>query len=574
MLSSKRNFKWSPGKSRILVRTGSSAKFLEQKILPLCRRRVENQEAEFYWHKKFEQEKDQKKRARWRKSLKRKAEENAKELEELKRRRVEREKIRSDAKEAKEKEKRVQEAATAKSWAQQEEEFFLKQVPVRSRIRLEQGRAKPIDVLARYVTAVNELDTKNVELETPLSFLDNILEEEDLEDLREDIKVYKKVHTMPGHQDSWTKLGKIVDFLCCQKMTKCRQLNPQVEAEIEGMIKGKTTNQLEHLKTKLQKKLTVCADVSFYERILSHIEDALTRQSVVDDHARYVHLVLKLTRELREDCCSYHLAKEEAKDPGALEPVPVKEAFLVPCGDDASSTTEQHTVMFLAEKDVPSGTPILDADEDLARLHQARENRKTNFSVQQPRQDVASSGNQIVEKGSRKLLNTTDPRGTELPSVNELEALGLETANDGETDLNSEVVLSCKLKQSTDIRYQPQKPRYFNKVQTGFFWNRYNRTHYDSESPPPKMVLGYKFSIFYPDLMDKSVIPHYTITPCHEDSSLAVIRFSAGPPYKDVAFQIVNDREWDRSERRGFMNWFQRGVLQLWFRFKKMSYRR
>lgn len=28
-------------------------------------------------------------------------------------------------------------------------------------------------------------------------------------------------------------------------------------------------------------------------------------------------------------------------------------------------------------------------------------------------------------------------------------------------------------------KYRPRKPRYFNKVITGFEWNKYNQTHYE-----------------------------------------------------------------------------------------------
>lgn len=28
-------------------------------------------------------------------------------------------------------------------------------------------------------------------------------------------------------------------------------------------------------------------------------------------------------------------------------------------------------------------------------------------------------------------------------------------------------------------KYRPRKPRYFNKVHTGFEWNKYNQTHYE-----------------------------------------------------------------------------------------------
>lgn len=62
---------------------------------------------------------------------------------------------------------------------------------------------------------------------------------------------------------------------------------------------------------------------------------------------------------------------------------------------------------------------------------------------------------------------------------------------------------------SPPSRYAPRKPRYFNRIHTGYEWNKYNQTHYDTENPPPKVVQGYKFNIFYPDLLDKTHAPTY-----------------------------------------------------------------
>ncbi len=28
-------------------------------------------------------------------------------------------------------------------------------------------------------------------------------------------------------------------------------------------------------------------------------------------------------------------------------------------------------------------------------------------------------------------------------------------------------------------KYRPRKPRYFNRVHTGYEWNKYNQTHYE-----------------------------------------------------------------------------------------------
>lgn len=118
--------------------------------------------------------------------------------------------------------------------------------------------------------------------------------------------------------------------------------------------------------------------------------------------------------------------------------------------------------------------------------------------------------------------------------------------------------------------YKPRKPRYFNRVQMGYEWNKYNQTHYDHDNPPPKVVQGYKFNIFYPDLIDKAKAPTYKIerengrkrgqsfAPAGEDDT-CVIRFIAGAPYEDIAFRIV-DKEWDYSAKRerGFKSSFDK----------------
>ena len=110
-------------------------------------------------------------------------------------------------------------------------------------------------------------------------------------------------------------------------------------------------------------------------------------------------------------------------------------------------------------------------------------------------------------------------------------------------------------------RYRPRKPRFFNRVHTGFEWTKYNQTHYDTDNPPPKVVQGYKFNIFYPDLIDKSKAPTYYTKPIEQDPETQMLVFQAGPPYEDVAFQIVKG-PWEYSHRRGFRSLFDRGVLQ------------
>jgi len=124
-------------------------------------------------------------------------------------------------------------------------------------------------------------------------------------------------------------------------------------------------------------------------------------------------------------------------------------------------------------------------------------------------------------------------------------------------------------------KYRPRKPKYFNRVHTGYEWNKYNQTHYDHDNPPPKVVQGYKFNIFYPDLIEKKKAPTYKLEkdPASRDGQTCILRFSAGPPYEDIAFKIVN-KEWEYAHKKGFKCSFERGIMHLYFNFKRSRYRR
>jgi len=65
---------------------------------------------------------------------------------------------------------------------------------------------------------------------------------------------------------------------------------------------------------------------------------------------------------------------------------------------------------------------------------------------------------------------------------------------DNDEILNADIPLESRVYLWQD-KFRPRKPRYFNRVITGFEWNKYNKTHYDPDNPPPKVVLGYKFNV-------------------------------------------------------------------------------
>lgn len=50
---------------------------------------------------------------------------------------------------------------------------------------------------------------------------------------------------------------------------------------------------------------------------------------------------------------------------------------------------------------------------------------------------------------------------------------------------------------------------------------------------------GYKFNVFFPDLIDKQEAPSYACEadPESVNGQTCILRFHAGPPYEDIAFR-------------------------------------
>ena len=279
--------------------------------------------------------------------------------------RKEREKIRQEAREVREKEERKRAAEQELAWSkEQEESFFLNQVPLRSQIRLEQGRAQPVDFLARYVTSVNQLDIENIETEDPLRILNN-LAEQDLEDLIEDIKVYKTVHLRPNYQCFWNRLEQIANFMLSYAGTssqrKSHPLNLKIEDEIASILNGKTVSQLKHLKKSIEEKLQVNIDidVSYWELLLQRIEVTMCRQSLLIEHDKYLKTILKMFREQKRKVstnidlsCVLHTnkSKEPKKETRFLT---VKETFFVPCEEENKIVSEECDLKCLPSEELP-----------------------------------------------------------------------------------------------------------------------------------------------------------------------------------------------------------------------------
>ncbi|XP_052658556.1 splicing factor Cactin isoform X1 [Harpia harpyja] len=545
----------------------------------------------FIWSKALEKkgishldEKDLKERN------KRIQEDNRLELQKVKQLRLEREREKAMREQELEMLQREKEAEHFKTWEEQEDNFHLQQAKLRSKIRIRDGRAKPIDLLAKYISA--EDDDLAVEMHEPYTFL-NGLTVSDMEDLVEDIQVYMELE-QGKNVDFWRDMTIITE----DEIAKLRKLeasgkggpgerrdgvNASVSSDVQSVFKGKTYNQLQVLYQGIESKIRAGGpnlDIGYWESLLQQLKAYMARARLRERHQDVLRQKLyKLKQEQGvESEPLFPIIKREPASPSdsSLFSLPCRldpdESIVVQPGPSSEPEAEQDTEAkgeaegeavlmeedliqqslddydagkysprLLGTNELPFDAHVLEAEEDTHRLLLLRQQLQVTG-------DATESADDIFFRKAK-------------------EGMGAD-----EAQFSVEMPLTGKAYLWAD-KYRPRKPRFFNRVHTGFEWNKYNQTHYDFDNPPPKIVQGYKFNIFYPDLIDKRSTPEYFLEACQDNKDFAILRFHAGPPYEDIAFKIVN-REWEYSHRHGFRCQFANGIFQLWFHFKRYRYRR
>ncbi|KAG8241557.1 hypothetical protein J6590_084488 [Homalodisca vitripennis] len=202
---------------------------------------------------------------------------------------------------------RSKEAAQFQEWERQEDQFHLEQARLRSRIRIQDGRAKPIDLLAKYISAEEDVDA--VEMHEPYTYLNGLMVK-DLEDLIEDIKVYIELEK-GKNLDYWNDITVIVE----DELHKLRKLEKQTEYEVavgrrEGIhqcvaqdvaavFKGKTASQLQALQSQIENKIldkTQGVDIGYWESLLSQLKAHMARARLRDRHQDNLRRKLELLK--------------------------------------------------------------------------------------------------------------------------------------------------------------------------------------------------------------------------------------------------------------------------------------
>ena len=438
------------------------------------------------------------------------------EIDTIRQRRKDREAERDEMDRLRAEESRMKELENYDDWARKEEEFHLEQQRKRSAIRLVEGREKPIDVLAKNLLLFGlSEEEKNHRAAVKYKERYNALDQ--LDQLEAELAEPQKIVGV-------LKLVELKDLL--------EDINTFQRLEREGMSEGSSKNAI----------------LLYWDTLQVVVRDEIKLLQNGGDNSPYAKKVASI-REIFSGQSKAALLKMSVEIDAKLAKKP----------DDAMvdklywSQVKEQLVVQLSKL-------------DLSELHSKMLIRQLE-RLEQRREELAKLKAEGKEK-EKQSEKEDDTNGAMVP-LNVSAEFGNAEEEFGETD---EVAVDAGKTYSWQDRYAPRKPRYFNRVKTGYDWNKYNQTHYDHENPPPKTVQGYKFNVFYPDLVDPTKTPQFFVEPA-DSNDFCILRFHAGPPYEDVAFKIIN-REWNRSRKRGFKSTFERGVLSLYFNFATHWYRR
>ena len=334
-----------------------------------------------------------------------------------------------------------------------------------------------------------------------------------------------------------------------------------VASDLDKLLGPKSLEELEKLEKQIEAKLSSNQpiDTDYWQHLLTSLLTYKARAKLRKVSRSIVEARLE---SLRNEQAAAAVALSSRLDMSLLSDVESGSDQLD--GEPADSDKDRHRLdpePLLRLRTEDKVLESMEKDQYIAEIAKDRVTvLKHGYIPMRNEGDIALTG----ERSAKRMRIAAD----EAPSSFDREvARGLA---ENEEIFTAEEPVTTRNLASWSQQYRPRKPKSFNRVIKGYEWNKYNQTHYDHDNPPPKVVQGYKFNVFFPDLIDKTKAPTYrierengrkrgqTFAPAGEDDT-CLIRFTAGAPYEDVAFRIV-DREWDYSAKRerGFRSSFDK----------------
>lgn len=430
------------------------------------------------------------------------------------------------------------ESAQMAEWIAKEDDFQLEQAQKRAEIRVREKRAKPIDILAlnlkwghreltpegedsedeavklrraekekqKSLTVLLNEDGEDeddgagleVDLDEPYTIFDN-LTLEDTQELAEDIKMHITLEKSVPKLEFWRCLLCVCDDVLEQLSNErnsaldALRAGAAIRSEITRLLEGKTYEKLVALESSIEAKLAGNdpVDPEYWQSLLAQLKVWKAKAKLKAMHEVVLRNRLEHLRRRQRD----EAVKIQAELASSLVPSTTR---IAPSQLETHEASDDEALDFTPEEPEdfePSMEPVplpIEPDEqkleirfreeDWHQIIQARQAVLSARFVPKPKDGSTAKAGEILDRDAlaEKLYAQEAEKGLgEEEEMFELEAeMGRQSYN-------------------WEDKYRPRKPRYFNKVHTGYEWNKYNQTHYDTDNPPPKVVQGYSKSLFF-----------------------------------------------------------------------------
>ena len=256
------------------------------------------------------------------KAEKRRHEERLREIEKVKQQREQREREKMEKEEEREIIAREEALIEAVELEKREEQFHLDQAKARAEIRLREGRGRPIDLLSRNLHADprDEEDGPGPRFDhsvRPLEMFENLTLGE-MEELRSDLDAYLDLDAEdPEKRRFWAALKTVADEETAdarrrEELERLRvrgvddghhrsysgvqaysngdggALHASVEADVRGMLEGKSSAELESLEGEIERAATApgATETEYWTAVLRRVRVHKARTTVAEADAR------------------------------------------------------------------------------------------------------------------------------------------------------------------------------------------------------------------------------------------------------------------------------------------------
>ena len=511
---------------------------------------------------------------------------------------------------------------------EQDDIFLINQEKLRNEIRLKTGREKPIDFLFKTLKIYkNEIEipkdfNENVNYKEPYNIF-NFLDKEKLNELFKDISFQANLNSKNEELDCINYWNSLL-ILCADFINKNNndnnnnEENKKINKDVFDLIKSyKTIEELNVFEKDINKSLENefnFDEINFYKECLNLLKVEKSKKIIEKMYNNFVNENINKINKLKENNIEFdnnenkknknkkvNLSPKLYESDDELRKVAITEhdylfklsenrkKFLSLKINEFMKKNQKNkkinnetkkinkNIQIKEEQNNSSSSLDLSSDSEIKDFYSKISEKKNNNLNNLNSSSINNFPNPLTIKESRFDITpgnlNKNNNGINENNDNEEKMTYINISNE---DIDNENIFNDTIPVNTSYdwinKYKPIKPRYANRVTYGYEWNKFNQVHYTQDNPPPKVIQGYKFNIFYPYLIDKTKTPQYTLERS-DIPNTCIIRFRSGAPYEDIAFRIVN-REWDMTDKAGFRNTFDKGILKLYFKFKRYRYKR